>query len=142
MRTLAAAPLPGTVLLNGCWSGTAVSRFGRDPFSLAVGALLGGAHTVVAGTGLIGGSASALVGSAVLDLISGGESAGDAVRRAQRSVRDGHPELQPSRVGWPLRHWSCTATVGHLIPVAGRTSFGHGACFGARRGSHRGGPGL
>jgi hypothetical protein len=106
MTTLAKLPLPEIVVLNGCWSGTAVSRFGRDPFSLAVGALLGGAHTVVAGTGLIGGSASARVGRTVLDLLSDGLAAGDAVRLAQRSVRDAYPELQP-------HEWAGLCVVGH-----------------------------
>lgn len=95
MEVLAAAALPPVVLLNGCWSGTAMSRFGRDPFTLAVGALLGGAHLVIAGTGLIGGVASALVGGAALDSMAAGLRPGEAIRRAQRAVRDANIELQP-----------------------------------------------
>jgi hypothetical protein len=50
---LAVETLPA-LLLNGCWSGTAASRYGRDPLSLAVGSLHGGADTVIAGMGLTG----------------------------------------------------------------------------------------
>lgn len=41
--SLATLPLPELLLLVGCWSATAAGRYGRDPLSLTVGGLLGGA---------------------------------------------------------------------------------------------------
>ncbi|MFL6122597.1 hypothetical protein [Actinophytocola sp.] len=70
LERLANLALPPVVVLNGCWSGTAASRYGTDPLSLAVGAMLGGADTVIAGTGTIGGIGSALVVQHLLPLLS------------------------------------------------------------------------
>lgn len=95
LDTLAASALPRLVVLNGCWSGTAVSRFGQDPLSLAVGALLGGADTVVAGIGRVGSVASAHVGAAFVTLVQDGLPAAAALRLAQRGLRDAHPDLGP-----------------------------------------------
>jgi tetratricopeptide (TPR) repeat protein len=96
LQDLAAAQLPPVLLLNGCWSGTAESRYGQDPLSLAVGGLLGGADTVLAGVGLIGGMAAAYIGSDVLVHLAAGESPRAALRRAQLSLRESCPELGPS----------------------------------------------
>jgi tetratricopeptide (TPR) repeat protein len=96
---LAAQRLPRIVVLNGCWSGTAASRYGRDPLSLAVGGLLGGADTVLAGTGLIGSEACARVGAVVLRLLQTGVPAATALRAAQLEVRDENPELGPFEWG-------------------------------------------
>ena len=90
-----ALELPSLVVLNGCWSATAASRFGRDPLSLAVGALVGGADTVLAGIGLIGEHAAALVAAGALAHLRRGMSPRAALRRAQLDVRDEHVELGP-----------------------------------------------
>lgn len=95
LDTLAHDDLPGVVVLNGCWSGTAMSRFGQDPLSLAVGALLGGANTVVAGIGEVGSVASAHVGAAFVGLLRDGLAPTAALRVAQRGLRDTHPGLNP-----------------------------------------------
>ncbi|CRK57681.1 hypothetical protein [Alloactinosynnema sp. L-07] len=95
MHELARRELPPLVFLNGCWSGTAASRYGTDPLSVAMGALLGGARTVVAGTGSIGGAGSAAVSAQALSIIGEGGSVRAAVRIAQRRVRTDHPELGP-----------------------------------------------
>jgi hypothetical protein len=87
--------LPPVLVLNGCWSGTATSRFGRDPLSLAVGGLLGRADTVVAGVGEVGGHAAAHVGSALLALLKSGIPVRSALRQAQLAIRDASPELAP-----------------------------------------------
>lgn len=110
LDAFARSALPPVVVLNGCWSGTAISRYGRDPFSLAVGALLGGAHTVLAGTGEIGSIASTHIASRVVGLIAEGSSTASALRRAQREVRDEHPELDHS-------DWAgmCVVGLGHGI---------------------------
>lgn len=92
---LASAALPALVILNGCWSGTATSKFGQDPLSLAVGCLLGGANTVLAGTGQVGSSASARVGALTLEYLAAGTAPAAALRRAQRQVRDANPGLSP-----------------------------------------------
>ncbi|MDC2960390.1 CHAT domain-containing protein [Streptomyces gilvifuscus] len=92
---LAALRLPRLLILNGCWTGTAASRYGRDPLSLAVGGLLGGARTVVAGIGYINSWSSAQVGAAVLSSIARGETPGSALRQAQRTLRNTYPELGP-----------------------------------------------
>ncbi|MDQ7808413.1 CHAT domain-containing protein [Amycolatopsis sp. A133] len=96
LADLARAPLPPLVVLNGCWSGTAESRYGTDPLSLAVGALIGGAYTVIAGSGAIGSAGSALVSSRAMALIISGTPVCAAVRQAQREIRSAHPELGPS----------------------------------------------
>ncbi|WP_433795615.1 CHAT domain-containing protein [Actinoplanes sp. CA-252034] len=93
LDSLASAELPRLVLLNGCWSGTAVSRYGRDPLSLAVGALIGGADTVIAGVGRVGSEASAHIGAAIIRLCGNGLRPTAALRIAQRNLRDEHPEL-------------------------------------------------
>ncbi|MBU8821009.1 CHAT domain-containing protein [Mycolicibacterium goodii] len=80
--------------LNGCWSATAPSGYGRDPLSLAIGAIIGGAQCVVAGTGFIGGQASARIAAAALGHIGDGVPVATALRTAQRSVRAEHPELR------------------------------------------------
>lgn len=92
---LASLELPPLVVLNGCWSGTAPSRYGTDPLSLAVGALLGGANSVIAGVGSIGGIASALVAQHLFPLLQSGVPVCSAIRLAQLCVRDDHPELGP-----------------------------------------------
>lgn len=92
---LATLTLPPLVVLNGCWSGTAVSRYGTDPLSLAVGAVLGGADCVVAGTGTIGGIGSALVAQHLFPLLGSGVPVCSALRSAQLRVRTEHPELGP-----------------------------------------------
>ncbi|MGI8335206.1 CHAT domain-containing protein [Actinomadura scrupuli] len=95
LEELARLSLPVLVVLNGCWSGAAATRYGADPLSLAVGALLGGADTVIAGTGAIGAAASVLVCEVALALIGEGHPVRAALRRAQLTVRDAHPELGP-----------------------------------------------
>lgn len=103
---LAGATLPSLVFLNGCWSGTAEGRFGQDPLSLAVGALIGGADMVVAGIGRIDSVSSAQVAARALGMIAGGAVASAALRLAQCEVRSAHPELTPfdwaglHAVGW------------------------------------------
>lgn len=92
---LAVLPLPGLLMLVGCWSATAASRYGRDPLSLAVGGLLGGARTVVAGIGRIGEQAAARIGAEVLRYVAEGAPVRSAVRLASRALRDRHPELGP-----------------------------------------------
>ncbi|GAA1560381.1 CHAT domain-containing protein [Kribbella lupini] len=92
---LMSALLPQLVILNGCWSGTATSRYGWEPLSLAVGALLGGADIVIAGAGEIGSIGSALVASDFLRLIAQGLPAPEALRQSQRTIRARHPELTP-----------------------------------------------
>lgn len=92
---LAKLALPPLVVLNGCWSGTAVSRYGTDPLSLAVGAVLGGADSVIAGTGAIGGIGSALVAQHLFPLLGSGVPVCSALRSAQLRVRNEHPELGP-----------------------------------------------
>lgn len=83
------------MILNGCWSGTVTSKYGTEPLTLAVGALVGGAETVVAGAGEIGSTASALVAVQLLNLVQRGYSVHAALRQAQRNIRDNHPELSP-----------------------------------------------
>ncbi|CAM3407459.1 CHAT domain-containing protein [Kibdelosporangium persicum] len=95
LERLANLPLPPLVVLNGCWSGTAVSRYGTDPLSLAVGAMLGDADSVIAGTGAIGGIGSALVAQHLFPLLRSGIPVRSALRLAQLRVRDEHPELGP-----------------------------------------------
>lgn len=92
---LASQVLPPLVILNGCWSGTAASHYGRDPLSLAIGGLLGGADTVISGIGRIGSIASAHVADLALRTIRQGQPARSALRDAQRRIRDEHPELGP-----------------------------------------------
>lgn len=96
LERLANLVLPPVVVLTGCWSGTAASRYGTDPLSLAVGAVLGEADTVIAGTGVIGGIGSALVVQHLLPLLGSGVPVCRALRSAQLRVRDEHPELGPS----------------------------------------------
>ncbi|MEU1994011.1 CHAT domain-containing protein [Nocardia gamkensis] len=93
LEALAGASLPPLVVLNGCWSGTPMSRFGQDPLSLAVGALLGGASTVIAGIGLIGGIASAHIAAGLLRRLADRQPIQLALRDAQRAMRAEHPEL-------------------------------------------------
>lgn len=95
LDSLAALPLPELLLLVGCWSATAASRYGRDPLSLAVGGLLGGARTVVAGVGRIGEQAAARIAAEALRYVAEGTPARSALRTAARAVRDRHPELGP-----------------------------------------------
>jgi tetratricopeptide (TPR) repeat protein len=95
LEQLARLSLPVLVVLNGCWSGVAAARYGADPLSLAIGALLGGADTVIAGTGAIGAAASVLVCEAMLTLIGDGHPVRGALRRAQLQLRDAHPVLGP-----------------------------------------------
>jgi tetratricopeptide (TPR) repeat protein len=95
LERLANLVLPPVVVLNGCWSGTAASRYGTDPLSLAVGAVLGKADTVIAGTGTIGGIGSALVVQHLLSLLGSGVPVCRALRSAQLRVRDEHLELGP-----------------------------------------------
>jgi tetratricopeptide (TPR) repeat protein len=95
LERLANLALPPLVVLIGCWSGTAVSRYGTDPLSLAVGAMLGDADTVIAGTGIIGGIGSVLVVQQLFPLLSAGIPVRSALRLAQLRVRDEHPELGP-----------------------------------------------
>ncbi|BCL17283.1 CHAT domain-containing protein [Micromonospora sagamiensis] len=95
MDGLAPRRLPPLVVLNGCWSGTASSRYGYDPLSLAVGALLGGADTVVAGIGRIGSVASAHVGARLVHQVGRGVPVLTALRHAQREIRAEHPDLGP-----------------------------------------------
>ncbi|HLI78214.1 MAG TPA: CHAT domain-containing protein [Acidobacteriaceae bacterium] len=93
LDTLASHELPPFVLLNGCWSGTTDGRFGQDPFSLAVGALIGGADLVVAGIGRIGSTSSAHIAAATIVLIQQGQRIGSALRAAQTQTKFSHPEL-------------------------------------------------
>lgn len=95
LERLANLELPPLVVLNGCWSGTAPSRYGTDPLSLAVGALFGGADSVIAGVGSIGGIASALVARHLFPMLQSGVPVCSAIRSAQLRVRDDHPELGP-----------------------------------------------
>jgi CHAT domain-containing protein len=95
LDALAAVRLPRLVVLNGCWSGTAASRYGQDPLSLAVGALLGGADTVVAGVGRVGSEPSARVGASFVNLVRDGVAPAAALRLAQLALRDAHPDLGP-----------------------------------------------
>lgn len=108
---LAAARLPPLVFLNGCWSGTTSGRFGQDPFSLAVGALIGGAELVVAGIGLIGSAASAHIAAHTLTLLGQGVPPGPALHLAQRHLRSSHPELTAfDWAGLSIIGWSGPAT--------------------------------
>ncbi|WP_157229706.1 CHAT domain-containing protein [Nocardia abscessus] len=93
LEALAGASLPPLVILNGCWSGTPMSRFGQDPLSLAVGALLGGASTVIAGICLIGGMVSAHIAAGLLRRLAERQPIPLALRDAQRAIRAEHPEL-------------------------------------------------
>lgn len=95
LDSLATLPLPELLLLVGCWSATAASRYGRDPLSLAVGGLLGGARTVVAGVGRIGEQAAARIAGETLRYVAEGMPARSALRAAARALRDRHPELGP-----------------------------------------------
>jgi tetratricopeptide (TPR) repeat protein len=95
LDTLAALPLPDLLLLAGCWSATATSRYGRDPLSLAVGGLLGGAGTVVAGVGRIGEQAAARITAELLRRVAEGTPVRSALRLASLALRDRHPELGP-----------------------------------------------
>jgi tetratricopeptide (TPR) repeat protein len=89
LHNLADASLPKLVVLCSCWSGAAASRYGRDPLSLAVGALLGGADTVIAGAGPIGMLASARIAAATLEAVRHGDAPARALREAQlRFVRE------------------------------------------------------
>ncbi|MEV6804749.1 CHAT domain-containing protein [Streptomyces sp. NPDC051132] len=92
---LASLRLPRLLVLNGCWTGTAASRYGRDPLSLAVGGLLGRAQAVVAGVGHINSWSSAQVGAGLLASVARGGTPGSALRQAQRELRDAYPELGP-----------------------------------------------
>ncbi|MDG5803799.1 CHAT domain-containing protein [Streptomyces ossamyceticus] len=92
---LAGLRLPRLLILNGCWTGTAASRFGQDPLSLAVGGILGGAETVIAGIGHINSWSSAQVGAQILAPVSRGRTPSSALRQAQRTLRDTHPGLGP-----------------------------------------------
>lgn len=92
---LAASDLPELVVLNGCWTGVARPEDARDPFSLAVGALIGGAKCVIAGTGPIGSEASASVGALLLTHLANGHDPVSALRFAQIAVRNQHPEAGP-----------------------------------------------
>jgi hypothetical protein len=85
--------MPPLVILNGCWSGTTDGRFGQDPFSLAVGALIGGAEVVIAGIGHIGSAASAHVAARRLSLLQQGRPPGAAIRQAQNQIRASYPGL-------------------------------------------------
>jgi len=109
---LATSALPPMVFLNGCWSGTTDGRFGQDPMSLAVGALIGGAEVVVAGIGRIGGIASAHIAAHTLELCEQGHSVGSALRLAQRRIRVAHPELSAFE-------WAGLSVVGTRGDVAG-----------------------
>lgn len=93
--TLSRAQLPEIVILNGCWTGASRPVYGRDPFSLAVGALIGGAKHVIAGSGHIGSEASGHVGSGLLRQLANGLEVASALRQAQIAVRDDHPEAGP-----------------------------------------------
>lgn len=93
--TLSRAQLPEIVILNGCWTGAARPVYGRDPFSLAVGALIGGAKHAIAGSGHIGSEASAHVGSGLLRHLANGLEVASALRQAQITVRDDRPEAGP-----------------------------------------------
>ncbi|MFI6078881.1 CHAT domain-containing protein [Actinoplanes sp. NPDC051343] len=95
LDALSAGGLPRLVVLNGCWSGTAASRFGQDPLSLAVGALLGGADTVIAGIGQVGSEPSARVGTDFVNLVRDGLPPAAALRLAQCGLRDAQPDLGP-----------------------------------------------
>ncbi|MFI6823262.1 CHAT domain-containing protein [Micromonospora sp. NPDC050187] len=95
MDALAPRRMPPLVVLNGCWSGTASSRYGHDPLSLAVGALLGGADTVVAGIAKIGSVASAHVGARLVGQVGRGVPVITALRHAQREIRAEYPDLGP-----------------------------------------------
>jgi len=99
LPALARQTLPPLVLLGGCWSATAMSRYGEDPFSLAVGALIGGARTVIAGTGRVGDAATARILGRLLRLLATGVPAATALRAAQLATRDAHPELGPFEWG-------------------------------------------
>ncbi len=91
--SLATLPLPELLLLVGCWSATAASRYGRDPLSLTVVGLLGGARTVVAGVGRVGERAAARIAAESLRYVAEGLPARSALRTAARTLRDRHPEL-------------------------------------------------
>ena len=93
--TLSRAHLPEIVILNGCWTGASRPVYGRDPFSLAVGALIGGAKHAIAGSGHIGSEASAHIGSGLLRHLAKGLEVASALRQAQITVRDDHPEAGP-----------------------------------------------
>ena len=95
LANLAAAVLPRLLLMNGCWSGTAATGYGRDPFSLAVGGLLGGADAVVAGVGRIGEQASARVAAETLALVGRGMPVQSALRAAQIRISAVHAGLGP-----------------------------------------------
>lgn len=107
---LATASLPRLVILNGCWTGTAVSRYGTEPMSLAIGALRGGSDCVIAGTGQIGSVGSAMVASLCLGHIAAGVPVSNAVRQAQREVRHRHPELTPFE-------WAGLTTIGPELQI-------------------------
>ncbi len=93
--SLSRAHLPEIVVLNGCWTGASRAVYGRDPFSLAVGALIGGAKHAIAGSGHIGSEASAHVGAEVLRHLSNGLDVASALRQAQIAVRESYPEAGP-----------------------------------------------
>jgi tetratricopeptide (TPR) repeat protein len=93
LHQLATSELPPLVVLNGCWSGTTDGRFGQDPFSLAVGALIGGADAVAAGIGQIDSATSAHIAAQALAFLRAGMPIGTALRHAQNQVRSAHPEL-------------------------------------------------
>lgn len=93
--TLSEGHLPEIVVLNGCWTGATRPVYGRDPFSLAVGSLVGGARQAIAGCGSIGSEASAYVGVELLQRLSEGHDAASALRLAQITVRERYPEVGP-----------------------------------------------
>lgn len=87
--------LPELVILNGCWTGASRSTYGRDPLSLAVRALIGGAQCTIAGTGPIGSEASPLIGSELLRELENGLPVIAALRNAQIKIRNTHPDAGP-----------------------------------------------
>lgn len=93
--SLSRGSLPEIVVLNGCWTGVTRPVYGRDPFSLGVGALIGGARYAIAGSGHIGSEASAHVGVDLLRRLSDGHDVASALRLAQVTVRENHPETGP-----------------------------------------------
>jgi tetratricopeptide (TPR) repeat protein len=105
MEWLSGRRLPPVVVLAGCWSATPAGRAGEDPYALAIGALLGGADLVFAGTGRIGMAATTLIVEQILDRLGDGESPVPALRRAQLAVRDEYPGLGPY-------DWGALLTIG------------------------------
>lgn len=112
--TLAEALLPPLVVLAGCWSGSPTSAYGRDPLSLALGALLGGARVVVAGSGPVHSAATGEAGAAYVERVLHGIPPAQALVAAHSRVRRAHPELPPPAwgglflVGAPSSGWQHT----------------------------------